>query len=61
MPFCSGEQDSDLLMSLSSDFAHEPSLHRDVTEDVLVPVDPPTPFNDSFEFKMVKTLRVLVS
>ena len=48
MPFSDLEQENDLIMSLSPDLA--PSTPRDVTEDILISTDAPTPFVQSFKF-----------
>ena len=51
MPFSSLEQKSNHSLSLSPDLALEPSSYKDVTEDVLIFGDPPTPFTHSCELE----------
>ena len=48
-------------MSLSLNFTLESSLHKDVTEDILVFADPPTPFNHSCEFEEHEEYEMSVS
>ena len=51
MHFSSLKQKSNRFLSLSPDLALEPSSYKDVTEDVLILVDPPTPFTHSCELE----------
>jgi len=57
MPLPSLEQESDLPVSLSPNLALHTSSPKDVTEDVLVSANPPTPFNHSHEFEVVEDLK----
>ena len=51
VPLPSIEQEEDFPNSLSFDLAAHISSPNDITEDVLVSVNPPTPFYESFEFE----------
>ena len=52
MPLPSLELENGLPMSLSYGLSPKPSSHNDVSDDVLIYADPPSPFNDSFEFEV---------
>ena len=56
IPLPSLEQESDLRISLSQDLASHSSSPKDVTEDILIFVDPPAPFNHSCEFEVDEDL-----
>jgi len=45
------EKESNLPVSLSPDLAPHTNSQKDVTDDVLVYANPPTTFDDSFEFE----------
>ena len=57
MPLPSLEQENDLPMSLSQDLASHTSSPMEVTDDILVPFEPPAPFNNSSEFEVGEDLE----
>ena len=57
MSLPSPEQKSNLFMSLSQDLTPHNSSPEDVTDDILVSIDPSSPFNHSHEFEVGEDLE----